>query len=337
LQSLPNKLYFCSKLMKTDSNMRTFKLKWTLVLLTLLNSFNVLPQPQSQAYLNYIKAYSQLAITQQKEYGIPASITLAQGLLESGAGQSEFVKNSNNHFGIKCHEWTGDKIYHDDDSKGECFRKYDQVIDSYEDHSLFLKNKPRYAFLFELSPTDYESWAHGLKKAGYATDPSYAYKLISIIENYELHKYDLAKEQGTNSVAKSTKTEKKQALENNASMGNIDAFASHQVFKNNHVRFVVAVPGDTYGNLADEFNISEKRLRTYNEINQFSTLTPGTQVYLQYKKNKAARGNNVHVVRPGDSMYSIAQNYAVKIEKLYILNKMPYSDGAKAGMTLKLR
>lgn len=120
-------------------------------------------------------------------------------------------------------------------------------------------------------------------------------------------------------------------------MGNVDAFANHQVFKNNRVRFVVAVPGDTYGSLADEFNISEKRLRTYNEINQFSTLTPGTQVYLQYKKNKAARGNNIHVVRAGDSMYSISQNYAIKIEKLYILNKMPYSDGAKSGMTLKLR
>lgn len=323
--------------MKSNSNMHTLKTKYTLLLLILLNSFNVLPQPQSQAYLNYIQAYSKLAIIQQKEYGIPASITLAQGLLESGAGQSEFVKSSNNHFGIKCHEWTGDKIYHDDDAKGECFRKYDQVIDSYEDHSLFLKNKPRYAFLFELSPTDYEGWAHGLKKAGYATDPSYAYKLISIIENYDLHKYDLVKNQETNTFAKNIKTEKKQAEQNNAAMGNIGALTSHQIYKNNHVRFVVAVSGDTYGSLSDEFNISEKRLRTYNEINQFTTLTPGTQVYLQPKKNKAARGNNVHVVRPGDSMYSISQNYAIKIEKLYVLNKMPYSDGARAGMTLKLR
>ena len=163
--------------------MQTFKLKIFFVISAISLSLQLFSQAQSQAYLNYIQTYYNLAITQQKEYGIPASITLAQGLLESGAGQSEFVKNSNNHFGIKCHEWTGDKIYHDDDAKGECFRKYDQVIDSYEDHSLFLKNKPRYAFLFELSPTDYQGWAHGLKKAGYATDPSYAYILISIIEN----------------------------------------------------------------------------------------------------------------------------------------------------------
>lgn len=317
--------------------MYTFRLKNFLAILTVLFSNQLFSQTQSQAYLNYIQTYYNLAITQQKEYGIPASITLAQGLLESGAGQSEFVKNSNNHFGIKCHEWTGEKIYHDDDAKGECFRKYDQVIDSYEDHSLFLKNKPRYAFLFELSPTDYQAWAHGLKKAGYATDPSYAYKLISIIENYDLHKYDLAKDPKPELAAKNTKTEKKQTQSHNASMGNIDALAGHKIFKNNHVRFVVAAAGDTYGSLADEFNISEKRLRKYNEINQFSVLTPGTQVYLQTKKNRAARGNNVHVVRAGDSMYSIAQNYAIKIEKLYILNQMPYNEGAKAGQTLKLR
>lgn len=315
--------------------MQTFKLKIFFVISAISLSLQLFSQAQSQAYLNYIQTYYNLAITQQKEYGIPASITLAQGLLESGAGQSEFVKNSNNHFGIKCHEWTGDKIYHDDDAKGECFRKYDQVIDSYEDHSLFLKNKPRYAFLFELSPTDYQGWAHGLKKAGYATDPSYAYKLISIIENYDLHKYDLTKDQEL--AIKNSKTEKKQTQNNNASIGNIAALPSHTIFKNNRVKFVVAAAGDTYGSLADEFNISEKRLRKYNEINQFSVLTPGTQVYLQSKKNRAARGNNVHVVRRGDSMYSIAQNYAIKIEKLYILNQMPYNEGPKAGQTLKLR
>ncbi|HET7733635.1 MAG TPA: glucosaminidase domain-containing protein, partial [Paludibacter sp.] len=168
---------------------RKIKFLLTFLLISLLAS----SQSRNQTYVSYINQYSQLAVKQQKEYGIPASITLAQGLLESGAGISSFAKESNNHFGIKCNDWMGEKIYHDDDSKGECFRKYNQVLESYEDHSLFLKNKPRYAFLFELKSTDYEGWAFGLKKAGYATDPAYAYKLITIIENYDLHQYDLGR------------------------------------------------------------------------------------------------------------------------------------------------
>lgn len=297
-----------------------------------LNLFQLQAQSKSQAYINYINNYYPLAIIQQEEHGIPASITLAQGLLESGAGQSELANKSNNHFGIKCHDWTGDKAYHDDDERGECFRKYEKVLDSYEDHSLFLKNRSRYAFLFELSPTDYQSWAHGLKKAGYATDPSYAYKLISIIENYELHQFDLKK---TKTVSKKQSDSNKQSEV--SPIGSVDAFRTHEVYRNNGVKFVVSVVGDTYSSLAEELNISEKRLRRYNEINEFTQLTPGTQVYIQYKKRKAARGNNNYVVKTGDSMYSISQNYAIKIEKLYQLNQMPYSQGAKLGQVLKLR
>jgi LysM repeat protein len=297
-----------------------------------LNLFQLQAQSKSQAYINYINNYYPLAIIQQEEHGIPASITLAQGLLESGAGQSELANKSNNHFGIKCHDWTGEKTYHDDDERGECFRKYEKVLDSYEDHSLFLKNRSRYAFLFELSPTDYQSWAHGLKKAGYATDPSYAYKLISIIENYELHQFDLKK---TKTVSKKQSDGNKQSEV--SPIGSVDAFRTHEVYRNNGVKFVVSVVGDTYSSLAEELNISEKRLRRYNEINEFTQLTPGTQVYIQYKKRKAARGNNNYVVKTGDSMYSISQNYAIKIEKLYQLNQMPYSQGAKLGQVLKLR
>lgn len=297
-----------------------------------LNLFQLQAQSKSQAYINYINNYYPLAIIQQEEHGIPASITLAQGLLESGAGQSELANKSNNHFGIKCHDWTGDKAYHDDDERGECFRKYEKVLDSYEDHSLFLKNRSRYAFLFELSPTDYQSWAHGLKKAGYATDPSYAYKLISIIENYELHQFDLKK---TKTVSKKQSDSNRQSEV--SPIGSVDAFRTHEVYRNNGVKFVVSVVGDTYSSLAEELNISEKRLRRYNEINEFTQLTPGTQVYIQYKKRKAARGNNNYVVKTGDSMYSISQNYAIKIEKLYQLNQMPYSQGAKLGQVLKLR
>lgn len=310
-----------------------------ILLFSILSFGSVNAQNKSQAYLTYIKTYYKLAQIQQREYGIPASITLAQGLLESGAGQSTFAKNSNNHFGIKCHDWTGDKIYQDDDEKGECFRKYNNVLDSYEDHSKFLKAKPRYSSLFTLSPTDYNNWAYGLKKAGYATDPAYAYKLISIIENYELHKFDLENEKISKKdiLAAEKGIDKKRKGIFGGSMGSIDAESGHEVFKNNGVRFVVAQAGDTYGSIADEFNMSEKRIYSFNEINQYSTLTPGTQVYIQRKKTKAARGYNTHVVKNGESMYTIAQTYAIRIEKLYDLNKLPYSQGAQVGQVLKIR
>jgi len=310
-------------------------LKKNIILLAIVSlNVTLFAQNKSQAYLNYIDNYSQLAVIQQKEYGIPASITLAQGLLESGAGQSYFVKNSNNHFGIKCHEWTGEKVYHDDDAKGECFRKYDNVIESYRDHSLFLKNKPRYSFLFDYSPTDYEAWAHGLKKAGYATDPSYAYKLISIIENYELHKFDLQKE------PKGWKLDEKSSEKKSYKyrpIGNITAEGNHIIYKNNHVRFVVSEQGDTYGSIADELGISEKKIREYNEVDERIVLKAGTQIYIQRKKSKAAKGIEIHVIKSNESMYSISQNYAIRIQKLYDLNEMNYTEVARIGKVLKLR
>ncbi|WP_196885263.1 glucosaminidase domain-containing protein [Aureivirga sp. CE67] len=160
------------------------------------NSTNVTSRPEKR-YTNlelttmYIETYRKIAIDEMKKYGVPASITLAQGILESGRGQSKLASKSNNHFGVKCHkDWKGPKVYHDDDRKGECFRKYKHPKYSFRDHSLFLVERDRYSFLFEYKVTDYKRWAKGLKKAGYATDPKYPAKLISIIEKYELHKYD---------------------------------------------------------------------------------------------------------------------------------------------------
>lgn len=299
-----------------------------LSILSFVFSFSLVAQNRNQAYNDYIIKYAQFAVIQQTEYGIPASITLAQGLLESGAGMSELALKSNNHFGIKCHDWTGETVYHDDDSKGECFRKYDNALQSYEDHSLFLKNRKRYDFLFGLSSTDYESWAHGLRKAGYATDPTYAYKLISIIENYNLHQYD------ANQLAKNTT---KPNNSNSSPIGVVNSYTEHQVFKSNRTKFVVSAPGDTWGTLSDEFSISEKRLRSYNDLNSSVVLQPGVQVYLQAKKSKAARGNEVHVVKSGETMYSISQSYGIKLEKLYLLNKMPFNMGPGVGQVLKLR
>ena len=139
---------------------------------------------------DYVNFYSTIAMDEMMQFGIPASITLAQGILESGAGKGRLAVEANNHFGIKCHDWNGKKIYHDDDEDQECFRKYDNPEYSYRDHSLFLKNRGRYSFLFEFKKDDYKQWARGLKKAGYATDPKYPQKLIDLIERYELYKYD---------------------------------------------------------------------------------------------------------------------------------------------------
>ncbi|HLP04284.1 MAG TPA: glucosaminidase domain-containing protein [Paludibacter sp.] len=306
-----------------------------ILLLSIFFLFSVLAdsQPRNQAYLAYIEQYHQIAEKQQKEHGIPASIVLAQGLLESGAGQSELARQSNNHFGIKCSDWTGGRVYHDDDEKDECFRKYDQVIESYEDHAAFLK-KNRYAFLYSYKPTDYESWAFGLKKAGYATDPSYAFKLISIIEDYDLHRFDLGAG-NSSGLASSTKAAPNGGVK--GPMGYISATVKHEVVKVNKVRSVVALPGDTYESIADEFNMSEKRLRGYNEIDQDQELKPGVRVFIANKRRRASKDMELYVVKSGESMHSIAQNYGLQTESLYNLNQMAYTQGPKVGQMLKLR
>jgi len=304
-----------------------------ILLLFLYVSVSLFSQSKSQVYINYIQKYSELAVIQQKEYGIPASITLAQGLLESGAGRSEFAVKSNNHFGIKCHsDWNGDKVYHDDDEKGECFRKYDDVLDSYRDHSLFLKNKTRYSFLFNYSQTDYKSWAHGLKKAGYATDPSYAYKLISLIENYDLHQFDLLK---------NFKRSYDASLNNHSNLshkiGQISAASTHTIYKTNRVKFIVTNAGDSFESISDEFNISVKKLLEYNDLDPTFSLKPGMQIYIKRKKSKAAYGIDSHVIKSGETMYSISQTYAIRIVKLYDINNMSYTETARIGRVLKLR
>lgn len=164
-----------------------------LIIIILLSINYAFSFAQNEKAVNYIKQYKDAAIQEMKRSGVPASITLAQGMLESGYGESVLCKKSNNHFGIKCKtEWTGAKVYHDDDEKGECFRAYASAADSYKDHSDFLKSRPWYAFLFKLDPTDYEGWAYGLKKAGYATEKNYPQSLIRIIKEYNLQDYTLA-------------------------------------------------------------------------------------------------------------------------------------------------
>lgn len=259
---------------------------------------------KNKLYLEYIEKYKDEAVKQQKRYKIPASITLAQGLLESGAGRSELARKSNNHFGIKCHTvWRGDKVYHDDDEKGECFRKYDDPMESYEDHSLFLTTRSRYAPLFDLKITDYRGWAVGLKKCGYATDKAYASKLIDIIETYELYKYDVVKE------GKKKEKGKKQEL------------LPHTPYISSGLLYVEAREGETLLDIAKEFKIKVKKLAAYNEIPREYPLSDGMVIYLQEKNKYADPKFKEHTVAEGESMYTISQKYGMKLSSLYKLNK----------------
>lgn len=241
-----------------------------------------------------------------KKYKIPASITLAQGLLESGAGRSELARRSNNHFGIKCgSSWNGPTVRHDDDARNECFRAYYNPIQSYEDHSVFLSNGSRYQFLFKLKPTDYRGWAKGLKKAGYATNPSYATQLIQIIEDYELYKYDNS----------SKKNKKKRGRNRNQK-------EEHEVLISNGLLYVIADNDDTFKSIGKELGIRSKSLAKYNDLWKDYPLMDGDIVYLK-KKNKEYIGTKTyHIVKDGDSMHSISQIYGIQLKELYKLNNM---------------
>lgn len=274
-------------------------------------------QTRNKKYEDYIKKYRDLAVQEMKRYHIPASITLAQGLLESGAGQSTLARKSNNHFGIKCgSDWDGKTARHDDDARNECFRAYKHPRESYEDHSKFLAGRPRYASLFKLKITDYKGWARGLKKAGYATNPRYAQQLIDIIELYDLHQYD-------------TKGGLKWMKENPN---------PHQPYIANDLLYIVVREGDTWKSISKEFDISKKKLRKYNDLYKGYELQPGDILYLEEKNRKAPKDYVVHVLRAGESMYSVSQKYGIRLKRLYKMNKMDEADPTpEAGTILRLR
>ncbi len=273
-------------------------------------------QAQSKdAFANYIARYGNLAVDQMKKYGIPASITLAQGLLESDAGRSTLAVKCNNHFGIKCHsDWTGRKMYHDDDARQECFRCYSDADDSYRDHSLFLVNGARYQSLFKLSVTDYKGWAKGLKAAGYATSPTYADKLIEIIERYGLDRYD--KSGGVR-----------------LKPGQIP----HQPMLVNGQRCVRLREGETLKDIAREYGMQLSLLRRFNEAERKFVPPAGTLIYLERKKSRADREHRTYVVKKGDSLWSISQQFGVKMKPLANRNHLSQENPLSVGMTLLLR
>ncbi len=282
----------------------------------------------NQRYQTYINQYRDLAIEQMLKYKIPASITLAQGLLESGAGYSELATKGNNHFGIKCHGWTGRKSYHDDDELQECFRAYDNVYDSYEDHSLLLTTQPRYSVLFSMGITNYKGWAHGLKKCGYATNPAYAQKLIGIIELYKLQQYD-----------KATKfdhfMEKRSYKDSRTAKGGIE----HPIHLYNKNYYVIVKKGDTFKSIGKELGLSYRKIAKYNERNKHDKLVEGEMIYLKKKQKKADKvyKNRPHIVKAGDSMYSIAQYYGIRLKSLYKKNGLSPNYQIKVGDKLRVR
>ncbi len=305
-------------------------------------------QSRNQNYISYIENYKDIAVSEMYRSGIPASITLAQGLLESGAGKSQLAVKSNNHFGIKCHNgWQGGRVYHDDDAKGECFRKYDEPEDSYRDHSDFLRYRDRYKHLFEFELTDYKSWAHGLKKAGYATDPKYPSKLIDLIEKYELYKYDTRRPV----VTVAAQTSKQETVTPPPPPSQIEQVVcvepgkretfrfslTREIYEQNGVPFIYVVEGETLESIAKANGLFVNELLKFNDLNGRVELKAGQIVYLQKKKKVAVKGLEMHVIEKGQTLRSIAQRYGIRMKSLCKINGLDNPDLIREGDIIRLR
>lgn len=274
---------------------------------------------RGDSYEEYIRQYADIAVAEQQSAGIPASITLAQGLLESAAGRSSLALKGNNHFGIKCHsEWRGDTLLRDDDAANECFRVYATAAESFADHSRFLLRK-RYAPLFEHDVTDYASWARGLRACGYATDPNYATRLITIIERYALYLYD--SEAGRH--AEQTSAFIHDALR-----------ASHPVRRSRGLHYVIASPGDTYGSIAKELGMKKSKLLKYNDVKKDREIKAWEEVYLEEKRPDAPDGIKQCMIGDGESIHSVAQRYGMRLDAVKALNPEAKD---RPGTMLKLR
>ncbi|MBI3136745.1 MAG: glucosaminidase domain-containing protein [Bacteroidetes bacterium] len=292
----------------------------------LISTLSVRAEYQNHTTEDYIDLWKNSAVEQMHQFNIPASITLAQGILESGNGNSKLARHANNHFGIKCHEnWEGGTFYQDDDEVNECFRSYTNASESYVDHSLFLKNRPRYADLFKLSMTDYKGWAHGLKSAGYATNPKYASLLIELIEKYNLEQYDLVpRPEKTEDLLVVTEEPVTQVTEI-SKPGSVDeielAETKHKVYENKKaVHYVVVQKGDTFYRIAEEFNMGMWQLYKYNELGRRDVLKEGEIIYISPKSNKGSKGNNVHVCEQDMTLRQVSQLEGIKLEKLMSYN-----------------
>ncbi|MCF8333455.1 MAG: glucosaminidase domain-containing protein [Bacteroidales bacterium] len=289
-------------------------------------------QTNHQKRLQYIDKYKKIAVEEMNQFGIPASITLAQGILESNSGASRLARKGNNHFGIKCHkDWEGKKIYKNDDRIAECFRKYADPAFSYRDHSLFLSKRNRYSRLFKYDITSYKKWAKGLSKTGYATDPHYASRLIEIIEKYNLHQFDIKYEKEP--IAYRGAMEKAPV----PSGENFDVVGHQQgrkLYENNGKKLVKAGKKDTYLKIGHELGIKKANLLRYNDLSFKRGLAEGELVYLEGKRWRSQK-HKYHLVRKNESWRSIAQRYGVRLSWLRLFNM--FKKELEPGMKLKLK
>ena len=298
-----------------------------IALWSMVNGQWSMAQRTNQAYWTYIDKYKDWAIEQMNQYHLPASITLAQGLLESNAGRSRLATQANNHFGIKVgSSWTGPYIVQSDDAPNDRFRKYKSARDSYIDHSKFLQGK-RYQGLFRLSITDYKGWARGLKAAGYATNPAYADALIRIIEMYELNRFDTGKYRSSKMVTTSTDS-------------GDDFFNHHIIYRGNKNYFIIVEVGDNMATISKKTGISLRKLYKYNDLPRDYVPTAGDLIYLQKKRKCASREfrkNPIHIVEVNQSLFDIAQLYGIRLESLCKLNKWDEPRAVQVGEIIRIR
>ena len=304
----------------------------------------------------YISRYASIAVNEMYRSGVPASITLAQGIIESRSGQSALAADGNNHFGIKCHNsWKGRTMLVDDDRKNECFRVYDSAEESFRDHSDFLRYRDRYKFLFDFPITDYKSWAYGLRQAGYATDPSYAAKLIQCVEDYNLSRFDrmtvaeALAEGGREAEAPVMQDEPEGIPDSPLKIEAGEIFRgkageeyrfslSRTLYSRNGVPFVFAVEGETYATLAKSNHLLLREILKFNDLPQGGELHAGEVVYLEPKKNKTVRGLDKYIVgEDGETFHGICQRFAVKEKAIRKLNGLPADYVPREGDELILR
>jgi LysM repeat protein len=297
----------------------------------------------------YIETWKDVAVNQMHSHGVPASITLSQGILESGFGNSKLAVQANNHFGIKCHDWSGDTFLKDDDRRNECFRKYSNAAQSFQDHSEFLTSRSRYSALFELEMTDYKGWAKGLKTAGYATNPSYDKKLIDLIQRYDLHQFDelpptdwIVEDNATNKKTSKlkrpsfSKSKRKINKESKPSIENGNS--QHQVFINkNRTKYIVAGNHDTFYQISKEFSVSLHQLNRWNDFpSTKDVLTAGDKVYIMRKRKRI--DSNLAEIKINDpqKLWKISQKYGIQLKALAELNNLIPSEVAmnKEGVIL---
>jgi LysM repeat protein len=311
----------------------------------------------NQDYADYISRYKDVAIKEMKIYHIPASITLAQGIIESNCGKSPLAADANNHFGVKCHDdWKGESYFFDDDAKQECFRKYASAEESYRDHSVFLTKKQRYAALFSLDLTDYTGWAMGLKQAGYATNPDYPRILIHMIELNKLYVYDdttkcqilasgitkeLKETEGLDKESKLSESNSAGLFNEHYTMPDPSKYEQvsvsklgRNVFENNGIPFIFCKKGDTWYSIASEFGIYSSQVYHDNDMRENDKLVIGQIIYLESKKRKSK--TETHWMTQYETLYSVSQLYGIKLKFLYKYNNLKPGEEPAPGKLIKL-